>query len=100
MRFSKFGMVEIRIVAIITQNITIAEKIMIFLLLFIFPPPFWVYYSIPSRKCKEKLLGTRVLACGENSHALRLTSELVDLRAANANLAPQRFALRSNVSKR
>ena len=30
--------------------------------------------------------GTRVFACGEDSLTLRLTSELVDLRVANANL--------------
>ena len=29
-----------------------------------------------------------------------LASELADLRAANANLAPQRFALWSNIAKR
>ena len=28
----------------------------------------------------------------EDSHALRLASELADLRAANANLSPRRFA--------
>jgi hypothetical protein len=38
------------------------------------------------------LLGNGVLACGENLLTLCLTSELVDLRAANANLIPRRFA--------
>ena len=31
-------------------------------------------------------------ASREDSHALRLTSELVELRAANANPIPRRFA--------
>ena len=48
----------------------------------------------------RKIVGTRVLAVGEDSHALRLVCKHPDLRAANANLAPQRFALRSNGSKR
>ena len=40
--------------------------------------------------------GTRVLAFGEDSHALRLTSELVDLQAATANLILRRFARRAS----
>ena len=43
---------------------------------------------------------TRVLAVGEDSHALRLTSELVDLRAANANLIPLRLRLAEQGAKR
>ena len=42
------------------------------------------------------MLGTRVLAVGEDSLVLRLTSELVDLRAANANLILRRFARRTS----
>jgi len=36
----------------------------------------------------------------ENSHALRLTSKLVDLRAANANLIPRRLCLAEQGAKR
>ena len=43
------------------------------------------------------LFGTRILAYGEDSHTLRLTSELVDLRAANANLILCRFARRASL---
>ena len=53
----------------------------------------------PSQRKKDadwrplrRFAGTRVLAFGEDSLALRLTSELVDLRAANANLILRRFA--------
>ena len=35
---------------------------------------------------RQEGCGTRVFACGEDSLTLRLTSELVDLRVANANL--------------
>ena len=40
--------------------------------------------------------GTRVLAFGEDSRAQASTSELVDLRAANANLIPRRSARRAS----
>ena len=36
----------------------------------------------------------RIFACGEDFHALRLTSELVDLRAGNANLVAKSGAFR------
>ena len=45
---------------------------------------------------REIMAGTRVLACGEDSHAQASTSELVDLRAANANLILRRFARRAS----
>ena len=56
------------------------------------PPPFFVYYSIFFGKRKDKIVGTRIFAYGEDFHALRLMSQLPDLRAGNANLIPRRFA--------
>ena len=42
------------------------------------------------------MAGTRVLAVGEDSHALRLVCKHPDLRAANANLILRRFARRAS----
>ena len=41
--------------------------------------------------------GTRVLARGENAHALSLLSKLHDLRVAYANLSLLRFARRASL---
>ena len=45
-----------------------------------------------ARIWREIAVGTRVLAFGEDSHALRLVCKHPDLRAVNANLIPRRFA--------
>ena len=58
-----------------------------------------------NRKSTKPAGGTRVLACGENSHALRLENvslrePLSDLRAGNANLIRYTFGVRNNGAKR
>ena len=48
---------------------------------------YWAFSnSISVFLCSFSRRGDKVFAFGEDSHALRLTSELVDLRAVNANL--------------
>ena len=61
-----------------------------------------LYSDAKRKKIDHRMVvgGIGIFAVGEDFLALRLVSELPDLRAGNANLAPQRFALRSNVSKR
>jgi hypothetical protein len=59
-----------------------------------------VQYERLATKIVKITRGTRVLACGENSHALHLVSELPDLRAANANLIPLRLRLAEQGAKR
>ena len=41
--------------------------------------------KVQSRKKRRKNVGSRIFARGEDSRALRLASELADLRAANAD---------------
>jgi hypothetical protein len=47
-----------------------------------------VQYERLATKIVKITRGTRVLACGENSHALHLVSELPSACSQNANLIP------------